>query len=425
MEFQRVGMYAWGGPGTIRILKTKYHNPKIDTESYDTLYDETFLAKSKKEFGITDMWVTYSWGYSNKTEREDWKFIEEKLENFKKQKIKAHAYIQGFNVVTSEFKKDIFCRNTRGGLIPYSKGRSLTCPNNPKALKIILDRVDKACKKDFDGIFIDNIVFGFPPLLIRKNYIPFFGCYCRYCQLRFKKEFGYELPKKGFRDKTIVDYLSMRNRSVYEALEKISSVVTASKKEFGVNLYDPVMVTPEFFMGYKLADIDKLLTYYLIENVSFPTRKRNNSYLQSFIKNSKKPVFIVSYKKGIGFDSTYAQQDINHIFSEAEQLGYFPCLKTSEFKTKKIWHCLNISALHKPKREMINFDETLFKPVKVRRGFFFDRVIGRYLVSRVPSMTERVLKRRLLDMIFEKTRMYQRLLKKNRNYALEEFLREL
>lgn len=417
-------MYAWGGPGTIRILKTKYHNPEIDVDSYLQLYQPEFLATAKKVLGVTDMWVTYSWGYSEKTEKEDREFIISKLLNFKKYNIKTHAYIQGFNVVTSEFRKDIFCKNTNGKLIPYSKGRSLTCSNNPAARKIILERVSSACKEKFDGIFIDNIVFGLPPLLIRKNYIPFFGCYCTFCQKKFFKKYKYQLPRKGFRDKRIFEYLEFRTDSVYEAMYEISRIAKRHNKEFGVNLYDPVTTTPEFFMGYAFSKVEKLLSYYLIENISFPTKKRNNSYLSEFINESKKPVFIVSYKKGIGLDSTYLQNDIDLIFSEGMKLGYVPCIKTSEFKTKNIWHCLDISKLKKPKIQKIDLPAVTFRSVKIRNGYVFDRIIGRYLIRHVPRFATAIFERRMLDLIFEKTRMYQRLLKKNRNYALEEFLRE-
>ena len=80
----RVGIYAWGGPGTVRLLQTKYHRPKIDQASFLELYDFPSLQKLKQLFGVTDAWVTYSWGFSDETESVDRRFIQLKLKNFAK-----------------------------------------------------------------------------------------------------------------------------------------------------------------------------------------------------------------------------------------------------------------------------------------------------------------------------------------------------
>lgn len=36
----RSAFYAWGGPGTVRLLKTKYFYPSIDEQSFLTLYNK-------------------------------------------------------------------------------------------------------------------------------------------------------------------------------------------------------------------------------------------------------------------------------------------------------------------------------------------------------------------------------------------------
>lgn len=169
-----VGLYSWGGPGTIRLLRAKYRAPRIDEDSFLRLYEPSSLAAARERLGVTDMWVTYSWGFSDATEEPDRRFLRDRLPGFRDQGIRTHAYVQGLNVVTDEFAgRDIFCRDGNGRLLPYSRGRSLTCPNNPEARRIILDRVRAASREDVDGVFVDNIVFGIPPLLVRRDFISF------------------------------------------------------------------------------------------------------------------------------------------------------------------------------------------------------------------------------------------------------------
>ncbi|MCD4686006.1 MAG: hypothetical protein K8S97_08720 [Anaerolineae bacterium] len=67
----RIGLYAWGGPGTIRLINTKYHAPRIDAASFMQLYEPEFLRAARATLGVTDMWVTYSWGFGDAAEQED------------------------------------------------------------------------------------------------------------------------------------------------------------------------------------------------------------------------------------------------------------------------------------------------------------------------------------------------------------------
>ena len=416
---KRVGIYAWAGSGTLRLLKTKYHTPKIDEKSFLTAYDNLSLRKQKELFGVTDAWVTYSWGFSDKTEAEDYKFITSRLGNFKKNQIRTHAYIQGFNVVTSEFKNiDPWCRDFKGRLLPYSRGRSLTCANNPAAVKIIQDRVTKACREDFDGIFIDNIFFGLPPLILESDYMSFCGCSCIYCQKKFEKEFGYALPLNEKREKQVSDYINFRIQSTYHILKKLQRIVKAAGKEFGVNLYDPVSYTPEVYFGYSLKNIRGLLSYYLIENLSLPSQiKHNNSYFSELIQSTSKPVFIVSYNKGIGLDSEYLQKDIDFIFSEANVLGYSPCLKTSEYKTKNTWHYIYSANYQKPKILQINLPKIQIKARPLRKSRFVKRSMG-YVSSFVYTpISQMIWDSRFVYLFLVKTRVLTNLMKKQRRVS--------
>lgn len=347
----RIGIYAWGGPGTIRLLRTKYHNPSIDEGSFLRLYEPGYLAAARQKLGVTDMWVTYSWGFSDATEAEDRRYIVERLPNFRREHIAAHAYVQGFNLVTDEFAgQDPFCRDSRGRLLPYSKDRSQTCPNNPQARDILLRRVEAACREPFDGVFIDNIIAGLPPFFVRRDYASFFGCSCRHCRERFRSQYGYALrPGTKLGEKQIADYLSFRSHSVFEVLSRASELVRSSGKQFGVNLYDPCCHAPELYFGYCLDHLLPLLDYLLIENFALGRAGGpDNTHLTPLIESARKPVFVVSYRDGIGYDAAYTQHDIDAIWSEAADLGYSPCLKATEYVTGSTWHALDLDQISAP-----------------------------------------------------------------------------
>lgn len=344
----KAGMYAWGGPGTVRLLQTKYHSPRIDERSFLTLYDDDRVSQAKQVLGVSDAWVTYSWGFSEKTEQSDYRFIQEKLPHFQEHHIRTHAYVQGLNVVTSEFAdQDLFCRDARGRLIPYSKGRSLTCPNNPHFQTLIRQRVERACQESFDGIFIDNVIFGQPPSFLSQDVAPFFGCACVHCQRQFKKEHGSALPTHIRSAEALREYVQFRCDSVTRLLREQGQTAYQANKYFGINLYDPFHTTPELFFGYQLPAIEPHLDYFLIENHCLPSKsQRSNAHLTPLIQHSsQKSVCVVSYDRGIGFEPAYTQTDYDAIASEASALGYIPCYKVSEFTTEGVWHTTDFAKL--------------------------------------------------------------------------------
>lgn len=352
MNLQQVGLYAWGGPGTIRLLNVKYHSPRVDEASFMSLYEPTYLEEARHKLGVTDMWVTYSWGFADHTEQVDRQYIVERLPHFRQQGIGAYAYIQGLNVVASEFRgKDIFCQDHHGQLLPYSKGRALTCPNKPAARQLILERVQAASQEDFKGIFVDNILFGLPPFYLRRDYTSFFGCACKDCRQAFQEQFGYPLSfGKLTGHQQLIDYLAFRCQTVFALLKDLSETSRAAGKQFGINLYDPYWYTPQVYFGYDIAQIAPLLDYNLVENYALhPVAGINNQHLGPLLgADTQKPTFVVSYRKGIGYDGAFGQSEVNTIWSEAKALGYAPCLKATEYKTKGTWHALDLATLQAP-----------------------------------------------------------------------------
>ena len=342
MPHQRAGLYAWGGPGTTRLLHTKYFSPNVDTDSFLTLYDFATLKKLQDALQLTDVWATASWGFGDKKEQEDWQFLLDRVPNFHRLGIKVHAYIQGWNLVTSDFPKaDFWALDGAGRKMAYSKGRAFTCVNHPEFQRLFLDRVTRAAESDVDGVFIDNILFGLPPAFIRKDLLPACGCRCTYCRNAFQKQFDYALAHFEIaREQDVRDFLAFRCESTFNLLEKAKKIAHIHNKQFGVNFYDPLNHTPEIFYGYELEKVLSLVEYVLIENHGLPTDVSNNEYLRLLTKLTKKPIFVVSYKEGIGFEGAYTPEDFATIRQESKDLGFSPCYKGTEFTTDGVWHAV-------------------------------------------------------------------------------------
>ncbi|MEO6729539.1 MAG: hypothetical protein ABIM99_06485 [Candidatus Dojkabacteria bacterium] len=347
----RIGYYCWAGPDTIKMTKLKFFNPGIDEQSLMSSYDLEYLMTLKEKFGITDFWATYSWGFSEESEKEQYEFLLSKLKNFKKAGIKIHAYVQGTNVVTADFKdKDWFCKDEYGRDITYYRGRKVVCVNNPGFVNFILTKIESMHGLKFDGIFVDNIQMGQIPIpdFDGKGIFTFAGCKCKYCDKKYFNLYQKHIPRK-MQGVNGVRYFNFRVNCTSEFIEKLSSAVHRGGFEFGTNSFDPKFDTKALF-GTDIKRLEKLQDYLLFENHSLPGKKTNNEYIHELIKknNITKPVFVVSYKKGIGYDSEFTQSDFNNIYSEDKQLDFFAAIKGSEYFTNGKWHNLRLNEFNKP-----------------------------------------------------------------------------
>lgn len=350
---KRVGFYCWSGPGTVRMIKLKYFDPKINEQSLLESYDYEYLVEVKEKLGVTDAWISYSWGFSDETEKVDKEFTLSRLHNFKKLGIKTHGYIQGPNLVYKDFfHKDWWAKDNKGKLISYHRGRKVVCLNNPEFKQYILNKVSTMVGEAFDGVFMDNIQMGqlgVPNTLRSKR--AFFGCKCEVCEQLFFSNYGFSITKAFQTYKGRQLYLDFRVKSTEQFIKEIAALVKASGKEFGTNSFDPKFEM-EHVYGTRLQSLLNNQDYVLFENHSLPHKKRDNAYIHKLIEknNIDKPVFVVSYDKGIGFDKEYSQDTLNTVFSEAENSHFHICLKGSEYVTKKEWHNFLIKKYQKPQR---------------------------------------------------------------------------
>ncbi len=348
---KRAGAYYWAGPGTIRMIRQKFFRPRIDEEDLMRSYDLDRLSRLKDTLGLTDAWVTWSWGFSRATEAPDRSFLRRKLENFKRLGIRTHAYVQGTNLVFDEHKDaDYYCRDDRGQLIPYHRGRKLCCPNNPAFRRYLVERVREACAEDVDGVFMDNLHFGQFPIPL-DGFITFFGCRCTHCATAFREATGWEIPRIHHpNDARTKAYIRFRSDSMHALLGELRAVTRAAGKEFGSNGLDLNLDT-NLFYGYDLQKLQDQQDYLLVENFNHPLGRRSNARLAPILETARVPVFIVSYKKTIGGHGAVSQRDLDAVHTESKILGYHPCYKCAEFTTDKVWHNLKTDAL-RPVREI-------------------------------------------------------------------------
>ncbi|MDH5533492.1 MAG: hypothetical protein OEX81_03640 [Candidatus Pacebacteria bacterium] len=391
----KAGMYNWSGPGTVRMINLKYPGDTINSKSVLGAYEYENLRHAKEKLNVTDAWVTYSWGFNPKTEQPDYKFLRSKLENFHKLGIRVHAYVQGPNLVLDDHQdRDYYCRTYNGGLIPYHRGRKMACVNNPYFNKYIRFKIGLALKEEVDGVFVDNCYFGQMPLMVGNKNVSFFGCNCKYCQKKFKNTSGFNIPKYFKIDSDVYRaYKKFRIESLMGFVKDLSKQIKDAGKYFGVNTFDPKFDS-NFYYGVDLQQMNDLVDYFLFENHALPRKNNNNVHLESLIKELKKPVFIVSYKQGIGQEDIFRQNDFNAIHTEGLKIGYKPCYKSSEFTTKGEWFNLDFASLDVVKELSDLLIETIDHPPIKQLKFplltpFYNKIYPPLLEKYFENMTMR------------------------------------
>jgi hypothetical protein len=404
---QRAGVYCWAGPGTERMIRLKYPHHKIDLSSVWQSYDLDQLQQAKEKLGTTDAWVSYSWGFSEQTEQEDYQFLRQRLENFHRLGIKTNAYVQGTNLVLEEHQeKDYFCRDYRGRLIPYHRGRKLTCPNNPAFKAYLHRKVALALNEEVDGVYIDNMHFGQLPLLLGKRRTTFFGCRCQHCQKRFKREVGTAIPSLFHLDSEVFSaYVDFRVRSLMELVRELADQVHTAGKQFGSNSFDP-RHDPRLLYGTDLGELNQVQDYFLFENHYLPCKKRSNAYLQPLVQPLSKPVFVVSYKRGIGRERHYSQADFDAVYSESQTMGYIPCYKASEYTTRGVWHNLRFEQIQPVQQiEGIRFKaaRAVEEMPRLPGGPYLSSVLNRIYVPTLSGYYENKFVRKSLGWLYYRT----------------------
>ncbi|GAB4526771.1 MAG: hypothetical protein OHK0046_43830 [Anaerolineae bacterium] len=356
LEEERIGFYLWGGPGTIRMTYVKYFNPRFDEQSILGCYEPDYLAKAKDLFGITDCWVSYSWGFSDETEREDRQFILNRLENFKRLGLRVHAYIQGPNLVYDDFKDKPgwWARDEKGRLITYYRGRKVCSIHNEEYVAYVVKKIEDLYGAGFDGIYVDNIQHGQLGAPTRPGQMPYVFCgdASEAGRRAFRAETGLHIPEDfDLNPELTRAYLEFRIRANTAFIATLGETAHRGGMEFGTNFYDPKF-DPSYIYGVDLVDTAKVQDYVLFENHAMPRDdgRRHNAYIDALIDKHypDKRVFVVTYDQGVGMAPQFTQGQLDNLFSEAKQSKFSLCLKGGEFTTNGKWHCLYLDQIQKP-----------------------------------------------------------------------------
>lgn len=364
-------------------------------------YDYDQLAVLQETFGVTDVWATYSWGFADEREEEDRRFLLERVENFKKLGLTLHAYVQGTNVVYEDFAyKDWFARDECGRLVPYHRGRKVTCLNNPDFRDYIAEKIRAMRGLGFDGVFMDNVQMGQLAFGAARKHMPvaFAGCSCLSCRITFHEETGFAIPRKLKRgDDRSLAYLEFRTASTSDFLAMAAKEAHKGGMLFGSNSFDPGFHT-ELVFGTDLKEVAKIQDYLLFENHSFPANgTSHNAASERIAREVGKPVFVVSYKRPIGNDTAPTQRDLDLLFSESARAAFHPCLKGSEYVRKGVWHDLDASLYRAPdtslpirmaasrKRHLdqhVGRTARLIPPLKYALSAHYNYLLTRYMESK-------------------------------------------
>jgi len=354
----RIGVYLWGGPGTIRMIKVKFFNPRIDVDSHMTCYDYDYLARLQDLFGITDVWASYSWGFADAVEVEDKRFLLDRLDHFKRLGLRVHAYVQGPNLVYDDFSDprydDWWARDERGRLITYYRGRKVCSIHNEEYVQYVITKIEDTYGMGFDGIYIDNIQHGQLGAPTLPGELPFVFCGDRsdYARRDFRVVTGHDIPDDFEADPELTArYLDFRVQSNTRFVTQLADAAHAGGMEFGTNFYDPKF-DPRYIYGIDMQAMTAVQDYVLFENHALPRNagKKHNGYVEEVVERYQidKPVFVVTYNQGVGFAPQFTQENIDNVFSEAAQASFNVCLKGGEFTTWRRWHCLYLDDLQPP-----------------------------------------------------------------------------
>ena len=426
---QRVGLYAWEGPNTIELLNTKYHTPRIAHDTFFRLYTPDYLRVAQEKIGLTDLWMTCSWGFSDEREQEQYDYVATYLPSIKERGIHTYGYVQGLNVVGGDFPRaDFFCKSAQGARIPYSKDRYLICPSHPDTYTHLERRVARVAQMGFDAVFVDNILFGLLPLVVGKNISTSFGCHCRHCADAFEARYAYALPVRPESEEQLYDFLRFRVEQTTALVARLSDVARTHGAQFGVNLFDPLWHTPELYFGFSLEQLKPYLDYYLIENHALTRTSHvpKNTHLAT-LREDGKPLFVLSYRNGIGCESAYSQETIERMFAEADAHGFSVCLKGSEFTTRGVWHTLDIEALSRVTRTSAqetthqyeaDVPNSLELPVLPRRTAF-TRLCIQMCDRFVPQIYDFLYHSRVAWSLFVWSGLYTRALRQRRAFMLD------
>jgi len=339
-------IYLWAGPGTIRMNKLKFMHVPVDEnihiESHQPAGADIVVNQMKQNW----VHLTYSWGFPNEDEQEDWESFRQATKSYHEQKVDVFAYIQTSNCVFegSNKIKNWYAMDPHGRKFFYYTNRFMTCLQNQEWITFLKERIKGAIDRGADGIFFDNLWYATQPTGFGESWLGSAGCYCDLCREKYRNVFGDSIPEWiDPTDPFAERYLNWRSEQLTDLFKNLASYARSLKKDVKIsaNDYDVVMRPSKLIHGIDFrsyADIQDLM---MIENFCLPNwepgekiRFPNNAMTIRVAKSQlpdQKHLSVLSYDVGIGFDDVYPTRRILQGMSEITALGASVTTKGTEY----------------------------------------------------------------------------------------------
>jgi hypothetical protein len=339
-------VYLWAGPGTIRMNRLKFMqvpvNEKIHYEAHQPIGADIIVNQMHQNW----IHLTYCWGFAPEIEAQDWESFRLAAATYHDLDTKVFAYIQSSNCVFegSNTARKWYARDPKGRKFYYYTNRFMTCLQNKEWIDFLKERIKGAIDSKADGIFFDNLWNGTQPSGLAGSWLGSAGCYCENCQKRFFAEFGKQIPDFiNPKDDIVVTYLEWRATQLTSFFNELADYARSIKPDIVIsaNDYDVIMRPSKLIYGIDFTSYSDIQDVMMIENFCLPKwepKKRNrfpNNALTIRTARSKlpenKPLSVLSYDVGIGFDDVYPTRRILQSMAEITALGACFTAKGTEY----------------------------------------------------------------------------------------------
>lgn len=220
----------------------------------------------------------------------------------------------------------------------------MTCLQHNDWKDFLKSRIKGAIDSKADGIFFDNLWNGTQPSGLADSWLGSAGCYCENCRKKFFTEFGKPIPEFiNLRDDFVATYLEWRATLLTTFFKELADYARSIKPDIVIsaNDYDVVMRPSKLIYGIEFCSYTEIQDVMMIENFCLPkwepgrrTRFPNNALTIRTARSKlpeNKPLSVLSYDVGIGFDDVYPTRRILQSMAEITALGASITTKGTEY----------------------------------------------------------------------------------------------
>lgn len=337
------GVYLWAGDATIALQREKFPDFAIDAAAHHQAHTAA-AAYALASTGINVAFLSMNWGFPPEIEESFWSQFEQAARAYRENGLRVIAYVQASNCIANGTyaRRGWYARTPAGRTIPYFRNRLMTCWNHPEWIEEVGNHARRGLDAGADGIFFDNLWMGATPWLLGHEPGGFAGCFCDRCRSAFHASSGFDIPRRLVPGAPIARMLlDWRAAIVQHRLADWSRMVQETRPDAWVlaNNCDVMLRPTADLFGLEPAALAPAQTALLVENVAMP---RLDAAANMLVCNAlplralravapARPIFCVTYERGIGLDRTPPTSAFVRAVAEAAALGACPVLKGSEY----------------------------------------------------------------------------------------------